>query len=74
MELWEEIYPEDIAEKMLQNASDMDSADYEETRESEKEDIVNALYQLKAICENPYNSDYYRTFFNALVRSLSMEY
>ena len=74
MELWKEIYPDDIAETMLQNANDMDSADYEETRESEKEDIVNVLYQLKAICENPYNNDYYRTFFNALVKSLGMEY
>lgn len=30
--------------------------------------IDSALYQLKAICENPYNSDYYADLYRALER------
>lgn len=29
-------------------------------------DVTNALYQLQAIAQNPYNSDYYRVFYNLL--------
>lgn len=29
-------------------------------------DVEEAIYQLKAIASNEYNSDYYRTFWNVL--------
>lgn len=74
MNLWKVVFPDEIADKMIENSADMDFLDYAETIESEREDIINALYQLKAICENPYNKDYYRTFYNALVKALNIEY
>lgn len=30
------------------------------------EDLTEAVYQLKMIADNEYNSDYYRTFWNVL--------
>ena len=32
-----------------------------------KTDLNEALYQLKAVANNPYNSDYYRTLYNILL-------
>lgn len=74
MELWKTVYPGEIADAMIEKSKDMDFLDYEESVEEEKEALENALYQLKAICENQYNNDYYRTFFNALVKSLGIDY
>ena len=51
-------YPEDIA-RALCAAVGM-------TEESEIKDCTDALYQLKAIAQNEYNSDFYRTFYAAL--------
>ena len=31
------------------------------------EDIENALYHIKTIAENKYNSDFWRVFYNALL-------
>lgn len=50
-------YPEEISER-LQKLTHQP----EETREEMKE----ALYDLLAICENPYNREKYRTLYNAL--------
>ena len=52
-------YPEDIV-----NA--LEKASYKKLSEMEKSDCINALDQLRAICQNPYNFDFYRTFYKLL--------
>ena len=37
-------------------------------------DVEEALYQLKAISENEYNADYYRTFWNVLQKITEINY
>ena len=59
---------EGIANVLYNMSIDMDFSDYQEEKEKEIKDIIEALYQLKAICENPYNSDFYRTFLFCLQR------
>lgn len=66
MELLEEQSIEKIANKLYEMAKDMDYMDYEEEKEEEMADIQNALYYLKAVAQNPYNSRYFRTFWNLL--------
>ena len=66
MELLEEQSIEEIANKLYEMAKDMDYMDYEEEKEEEMADIQNALYYLKAVAQNPYNSRYFRTFWNLL--------
>lgn len=68
MELLEEQSIEEIANKLYEMAKDMDYMDYEEEKEEEIIDIQNALYYLKSIAENPFNSRYFRTFWNILQR------
>lgn len=57
---------EELAEKLIEYASDMDTQDYEEENEKIKSDIQEALYQIKAIAQNEYNKEYWRTFYNIL--------
>ena len=66
MELLEELSIEELANKLYEMAKDMDYMDYEEEKEEEIADIQNALYYLKAVAQNPYNSRYFRTFWNLL--------
>lgn len=66
MELLEEQSIEELANKLYEMAKDMDYMDYEEEKEEEIADIQNALYYLKAVAQNPYNSRYFRTFWNLL--------
>lgn len=40
--------------------------DYDETLEQEKDEIINALYYLKAFAENPYNDTMFKTFASLL--------
>lgn len=54
-------YPSEIANRLC-NFSEC-SVDEGIRIESELQD---AIYQLKAIAENPYNSDYWRVLWNAL--------
>lgn len=63
-----EKYPGEIAETLYNLSADMDAQDYEEQKEEELKDLTNALYDLKSICENEYNHDYYRTLWKALER------
>lgn len=56
----------EIASRLYDHAADRDNTDYE-NKNKDIEDIENALYQIKAIAQNPYNSDYYRTFVLALI-------
>lgn len=51
---------EDITEKLLNIAEIKD--------EEIKEELTEAIYQLKAIAENPYNSDYWRILYNVLLK------
>lgn len=52
-------YPDDITTALINCGSN------QYTPEQVKQ-IVDALYQLQAIAENPYNSDYYRVFYRLL--------
>jgi hypothetical protein len=61
-----EKYPEEIAKTLYDLSADMDAQDYEEQKEEELKDLTNALYDLKAICENEHNQNYWRTLWKAL--------
>ena len=54
-----EIYPDEIAQTLCNIAS-------ENPDEQTVKDCEEAIYQLAAIAENPYNSDYYRTLYRVL--------
>ena len=68
MELLEEKDPQEIANRLCELAKDMDFSDYEEEEEEIKAGLINCIYDLKAISQNEYNSDYYRIFYNILQR------
>lgn len=51
-------YPDEITSAICEKIG--------ETNPAKKSDIENAVYNLKAICENEYNSDFYRVFYKAL--------
>ncbi len=52
-------YPNEIAETLCKLSG-------EAVTEKVIEECTETLYQLKAIAENPYNSDYYRTLYKVL--------
>jgi len=54
------------ARALYQLSIDMDYADYGDDLNDTLNDLECALYQLKAICQNEYNSDYYRTLARCL--------
>jgi len=60
--------PETIAQALYKMACDLDFSDYEENREKDISDLIDCLYQIKAIAQNPHNNDYYRTFLLCLER------
>ena len=37
------------------------------------EELLNALYQVKATAQNPYNSDYWRVLYNVLLAITGLE-
>lgn len=61
-----EKYPCEIAGALYESMKDMDWSDYDEENEIIINHLENALYYLKALCENEYNPDYFRTFYKAL--------
>ena len=63
-----EKYPQEIAEALYEQAKDMNYMDYEDEKEEVLEDLEYALYVLKAICENEYNKECYRTLYRILER------
>ena len=67
-EILEERSAEEVAERLYELAKDMDYMDYEDEEEQIKTDIEIAIYHLKAIAQNEYNADYFRTFYNVLQR------
>lgn len=59
-------YPDEIAEKLCYLANEgKDGKIYDECTE--------ALYQLLATAQNPYNADYYRTLYKVLEEVAGME-
>ena len=60
--------PETIANTLYNFSCDMDFSDYDETKEKTINDLIECLYQIKAMAQNPYNNDYYRTFLLCLER------
>lgn len=56
----------DIAEKLIALSN-------LEENEELCEELLNALYQIKAIAQNPYNSDYYRVLYNVLLAITGLE-
>ena len=60
-----EYYPEEIAAVLMNLAGEDFVMDDEGRPESE---YTEALYTLLAICENKYNSEYYRSFYRLLER------
>ena len=57
---------QEIAINLYELAKDMDYMDYEDEKDQILSDIENTLYYLKAIAQNEYNADYFRTFYNIL--------
>lgn len=60
--------PAEIAARLYELSKDMDFMDYEDEKEQILSDLENALYYLKAVSENKYNSEYFRTFYRLLER------
>jgi hypothetical protein len=65
----EKTYLDDIeatAKALYQHSIDMDYADYEEQQNDTLTDLQEALWQIKAIAQNEYNNDFWRTFARCL--------
>ena len=58
---------EDITEQLIE-LSNLEISD------ELKDDLNNALYQLKDCARNKYNSDFFRTLYNVLLVIAGMEY
>ncbi len=61
----------DIAEKLIElsnlcpNVEDPDAL---------YKDVEEALYQIKAIAQNPYNKDFYRVLYNVLLAITGLDF
>lgn len=56
-------YPQDIAETLIniyRNNDDSISTEFIE------EDVIKSIYDIKAICENKYNAEYWRVLYRVL--------
>ena len=58
--------PETVCEKLLEMVQDMDSHDYDETLEQEKDEIISFLEYLKHYSEAPYEYISFKTFASLL--------
>ena len=65
MEIRKDYFPEEIARALVCLSSISENMT-ENDEKSTVEACENALYQLMAIAENPYNSDFFRTMWNVL--------
>jgi len=57
---------EEVANRIYDLCGDMDYIDYQDTKEQDIRDLSEAIYQLKAMAQNEYNANYWRTLWNAL--------
>lgn len=57
----------DVAEKLVEMSNLPDDSEL-------GEELVEALYQIKAIAQNPYNSDSYRVLYNVLLVIAGFEF
>ena len=57
---------EEVAIRIYESCEDMDFMDYQDTKNQDIGDLSEAIYQLKAMAQNEYNADYWRTLWNAL--------
>lgn len=57
----------DVAEKLVEMSNLPDDGEL-------GKELAEALYQIKAIAQNPYNSDYYRVFYNVLLVIAGFEF
>ena len=62
-----EYYPGEIAEALC-DLCKREELGYKPDGQA-YEDCIEALYQLKAICENDYNSEFYRTLYKVLAKA-----
>lgn len=65
MEIRKDYYPNDIAFALV-GLSGAEIYDENGEQNPDVQDCENALYQLMAIAENKYNSDYYRKIWDVL--------
>jgi len=56
----------EMAEVFYSACTDMDFCDYEEEKETTIKELEEFFYHLKAIAENEYNHNYFRTGWNCL--------
>lgn len=61
-----EYYPEEIAETLCGLA-------YEYPEEKVVKDCEDAIAYIKTIAENPYNNEYFRTFYKVLDKMCSVQ-
>lgn len=59
-----EASPDEIARKLYELCGYYTPDKQEQVQDIK--DLEEAIYNIKAIAQNKYNSDYYRTFWNAL--------
>lgn len=67
MEIVRNMDTQTIAEKLINQAADMDNTDYTDNLKEDIATIEECLYHIKTIASNEYNFDYWRTFCAALV-------
>ena len=58
----DEFYPDEIASSLLRQTVCASAKEIDAVRS----DLENALYNLKSMAENKYNSDYWRVLWNVL--------
>ena len=56
---------EDIAEKLMSISGIEDNGI--------KDELTDAIYQVKVMADNPYNSDHWRILYNVLLKAAEME-
>lgn len=61
----------DIAEKLIELSNLRPNVEDPDTLH---EEVEEALYQINAIAQNPYNKDFYRVLYNVLLAITGMDF
>lgn len=61
----------DIAEKLIELSNLRSNV---EDPDALYKDVEEALYQINAIAQNPYNKDFYRVLYNVLLAITSLDF